>query len=187
MCCQPKALAAPLSFNTPQGFVLFIKQIIGVQQRLPPALGRPLCWLANLFEEVTKSIFSAGIHRADLGPSSLILCVLDYSSPSPGERNGTDESPFPIFVVLLIVIAMLSVMLSNFSCAYCASEFPFGKISIQFFCPVFNSLFHFYSLFYFYFVWIIFYIYHRIFLCSYNEACFEILTVIIGYFNLVGI
>ena len=109
MCCQPKALAAPLSFNTPQGFVLFIKQIIGVQQRLPPALGRPLCWLANLFEEVTKSIFSAGIHRADLGPSSLILCVLDYSSPSPGERNGTDESPFPIFVVLLIVIAMLSI------------------------------------------------------------------------------
>lgn len=87
MCCQPKALAAPLSFNTLQGFVLFIQQTTGLQQRLSPALGKLPCWLANLFEELTKSMLPVGILRSHTGASKLLTLLLLGWSIHPLRRR----------------------------------------------------------------------------------------------------
>lgn len=109
MCCQPKTLAAPLSFNTLQGFVLLIKQITSVQQRLSPALGKLLCWFANLFEELTKSIISVGIHRSDRGSSRLLTpCLFEWINPShPQMKDNTDETPFPIACVGCLTVSLI--------------------------------------------------------------------------------
>lgn len=66
-------------------------------QRLSSALGKLLSWLANLFEERTKSIYSVGIHRSNRGSSRLLApCLLEgIHPPRPRERAWLMRHPPP--------------------------------------------------------------------------------------------
>lgn len=86
MCCQPEHWPHPSLSTFSRAFCLLIEPTTVLKQRQSPALGKLLCWLANLFEELTKSIFSVGVQRSDKGSSSLLLAFLKgLIHPTPGE------------------------------------------------------------------------------------------------------